>query len=409
MSQIAASALRLTVLCQESPYPATHGGRLDSWNRLEALAHSGVSLQVVVWRERQGDDLSQLRAATEGLCAGLVVCERNRGLRALLDPRYPPRMVSFALSAEARNALLSAVVGFGSSVVLLDGWAPFLAARYLQTTLGLPFVYRSQNLEAEYWRDLVRSAAGLDKVRLLATSLRMAGAEREIRGAAAVVAEIAEEDLLEWSRRGAPYRATVLPPTWIPRPDTIALPDPCAQHDVLFAGNLWAPHNVDGVLWWIREVVPLLRQLTDRPLVLAVAGGKPTKAVSDACRRSDVRSIADPEDIDGLQASAGCLINPVRRSSGMNIKMLSMLSAGRPVVTTSAGARGLPKSLRRHCRVADRPIDFAQAIAEALAQPTPIQRDARTSDISRACGRDRVRAFIEELRRVSVPTMVRAR
>jgi polysaccharide biosynthesis protein PslH len=41
--------MKISVICQEVPYPAVHGSRIDMWRRIKAFADRGVELQAIFW------------------------------------------------------------------------------------------------------------------------------------------------------------------------------------------------------------------------------------------------------------------------------------------------------------------------------------------------------------------------
>ena len=43
--------LRVTLIAFEIPYPPVHGGRLDVWRRMTAMARMGVEIQLIGWRK----------------------------------------------------------------------------------------------------------------------------------------------------------------------------------------------------------------------------------------------------------------------------------------------------------------------------------------------------------------------
>ncbi len=60
------------------------------------------------------------------------------------------------------------------------------------------------------------------------------------------------------------------------------------------------------------------------------------------------------------------MINPLWHGSGVNIKMVELLATGRPVVSTSAGTRGLAGSVSQYAKIGDTRETFAQAVLGGL-------------------------------------------
>lgn len=76
-----------------------------------------------------------------------------------------------------------------------------------------------------------------------------------------------------------------------------------------------------------------------------------------------VRVLGFVERLDGLLAAADAVVVPLRRGSGTRLKILEALAAGCPVVSTAAGAEGLPATaLAPLLQVAETWNDFVEAV-----------------------------------------------
>src|SRR5437879_5459326 len=84
---------RLTMVCHDVPYPPTHGGRLETWNRIAAWTQLGIPLQVVYF-VRKPEDGTGARQAMGHLNISVIELKRRPHLRQLYDLRYPPMMFS---------------------------------------------------------------------------------------------------------------------------------------------------------------------------------------------------------------------------------------------------------------------------------------------------------------------------
>jgi glycosyltransferase involved in cell wall biosynthesis len=76
--------------------------------------------------------------------------------------------------------------------------------------------------------------------------------------------------------------------------------------------------------------------------------------------------------VDSLPAvyeGARGVVAPVVRGAGVNNKVLEPLAAGRAVVTTTVGTRGLPPEISSHLRVAETGEQFAAQTLELIASP----------------------------------------
>ena len=140
----------------------------------------------------------------------------------------------------------------------------------------------------------------------------------------------------------------------------VALP---AGARLVFTGTLDFLPNSEGIEWFVREVLPLVR--ADLPEVtLDIVGRRPTTGVMALGGLPGVRVQADVDDVIPLLNAARVAVVPVRIGSGSRLKVLEAMAAGRPVASTSIGVEGLSVTPGREAMVADQPGALAAAVVE---------------------------------------------
>ena len=229
------TAGRVTVFCQDVPYPPTHGGKLDLWNLIRALHSNGHVIQLVCWFKHERIP-SRVRTELSKFAEDVVEVPRRDGLWRLLIPKYPPRMLAFKPSTRQYARLLDRVAAFSPDWILLDHWLAYLPARAVATDLRKVLVYRSQNVEHRYYREQSRLARGILKLKLAANLRRLFAAEREIRNTVDLVADISSDDRMEWEALGETRQGIVVPPIWLDSPPPSS-PRVEQDIDLLFCGK----------------------------------------------------------------------------------------------------------------------------------------------------------------------------
>ena len=149
--------------------------------------------------------------------------------------------------------------------------------------------------------------------------------------------------------------------------------------DMVFLGSMdWMP-NIDGVTWFAREVLPLIR--AKRPdCTLAIAGRRPAAEVSRLAEGdSRIKVTGTVPDVRPWLFGSLVSIVPLRIGGGTRLKIYEAMAAGTPVVSTAVGAEGLDISDGDNIYLADSPGDFAERCLRLLANAAERERLSRAA------------------------------
>jgi len=148
---------------------------------------------------------------------------------------------------------------------------------------------------------------------------------------------------------------------------------------ILYVGTMYWPPNVDGVFWFLREVLPLLRRTRPDAAFDCVGARPPAPLIAAARDDPGVNVVGYVEDLTSILRNAALMIVPLRAGGGMRVKILQALAQGMPIVTTSLGAEGIALTHGKDALIADRPVDFAAAIADVLSDRVLADRLGRNA------------------------------
>ena len=153
-------------------------------------------------------------------------------------------------------------------------------------------------------------------------------------------------------------------------PNGVSLaPSPKRRDDgdtLLFVGNLTYAPNVEGLLWFVREVLPLILEVRDVRLRIVGKGQSPT--VEGLRGHGGIEVVGAVEDVAPAYETATLAIAPLHSGAGTRIKLIEAAAFNVPMVSTSIAAQGLdfgPDAIWR----ADSPGAFADAVLTALSNP----------------------------------------
>ncbi len=167
-------------------------------------------------------------------------------------------------------------------------------------------------------------------------------------------------------------KAELLPNIAPSRPFLSEVPRQNPQ-EILFVGKLDYLPNTDAVLWYLKEIHPLLRQAKGEGIVFRIVGYNCPAPIRAWDGRNGVEVCGYVRDLAEAYGRASLAIVPLRAGSGTRLKILEAFAYGRPVVSTTIGAEGLAVTSGKDLLLADTPEDFAEACLKVLNQPALAQ------------------------------------
>jgi len=142
---------------------------------------------------------------------------------------------------------------------------------------------------------------------------------------------------------------------------------------VLHLGTMFWPPNVQGMLWFAREVWPIVaRQEPEARLV--IIGRRPPAEVEALAGDPRIEVTGYVEDPTPYLEDTAAFLVPLHAGAGMRVKIMDAWSWGVPVVTTTLGAEGIAVTDGEDALVADEAPAFAEAVLRLLRDPGLRQR-----------------------------------
>jgi len=142
-------------------------------------------------------------------------------------------------------------------------------------------------------------------------------------------------------------------------------PYPAASDVMVFTGAMDYWPNVNAVLWFAAEVLPLLRK--SRPNCLfAIVGSKPPSEVLALASQSDILVTGRVEDVRPYLAHARIVVAPLLIARGIQNKVLEGMAMAKTVVATPQALEGIDAIPGREVLLAGDPRTMAASILAAL-------------------------------------------
>jgi len=139
---------------------------------------------------------------------------------------------------------------------------------------------------------------------------------------------------------------------------------------VLSLGTMFWPPNVEGVLWFAREVFPrVLARVPDARFVI-IGKNPPASVRSLAATLPNVEITGYVPDPTPYLAETAAFVVPLNAGGGMRVKIVDAWGWGLPIVSTTIGAEGIDVRDGENILLGDTPEAFAAAVIRLLENPT---------------------------------------
>ena len=331
----------------------------DELQRAAALREVGAENWVARRPARPVEEVARAVAAEPAVLGAAV----TRPVRALEMRVFWTRLRPLAERAVAEGRPDVVLVGHDMAAA----WAAELPA-------SLPAVLTCHNLTWRWYESLARRADPARALLLSAEAWRYRRHVMELlpRFHTAVAVSTIEADEL---RELGGARVELIP-TGVDTRELRPAPEQPGPPRLLFTGTMSYLPNYQGIVWFAREVWPLVRRELPGAL-LDVVGKGPPQDVLELDGRDGIAVHGFVDSMAPFFARAHVVVVPILAGAGIRVKIVEAMSAGRATVSTSLGCEGLAGlEDGRHLVVADDPDAFAAAAVRLLRDPSARQRMA---------------------------------
>ena len=375
---------KILFLAHRIPYPPNKGDKIRSWHMLKYLAgRHEVHLGAFV------DDADDWQHAEflRGVCKDVHLVGLNPRAARLasltsLSRGEPLSLGYYRSGAMQRWVSAKLADGFDSVFLFSSPMAQFILGR---TDPSVRLVMDFVDIDSDKWTQYARHRRGPMRWIYGREARTLAAFERRVADAvdASTFVSAAEAEMFKGM---APERAASICAVnngvdhGFFSPDR-AYANPYEGGPVLvFTGAMdyWA--NVEAVVWFARDVLPLIQ--ARRPEVrFCIVGSKPAAAVEALAGLPGVTVTGRVEDVRPYIAHAEAVVAPLRVARGVQNKVLEGMSMARPVVATPQAAEGIDCLPGRELWLAEGNAGFAEACLDALVS------DQRNAVMTRARAR----------------------
>jgi glycosyltransferase involved in cell wall biosynthesis len=151
------------------------------------------------------------------------------------------------------------------------------------------------------------------------------------------------------------------------------------SNSVTFIGRMDYQPNIDAVLWFCNNVLPLL----SKDIKFKVIGGFPTNEIINLQKHnSQIEILGFVEDPKIILRSSICSVAPMRTGGGLQTKVLTSMAVGSLVILSSVAAEAIENAENRYnLFIEDYPINISKLIHDIRNKPSEfyqIRENAKT-------------------------------
>jgi polysaccharide biosynthesis protein PslH len=145
--------------------------------------------------------------------------------------------------------------------------------------------------------------------------------------------------------------------------DMVAVP--MANQSLVFTGAMDYRANVDAVVWFTKDVWPIIREKNINAEFLIV-GSNPTPEVQKLAQTAGVKVTGRVADVRPYLHGAKVAVAPLRIARGTQNKVLEAMAMAKPTVVSKNAAEGLSAPAKQRLIIEDHPAKMAAEICRLL-------------------------------------------
>jgi sugar transferase (PEP-CTERM/EpsH1 system associated) len=331
--------VRVLYLCHRIPYPPDKGDKIRAFHQIRAMAaHHEVDVFTLA------DDAGDLahRDALAAHCHRLTVARvhpkvaRMRSLPYLLT--VTPLTVPYFYSAELQREIDKAL-----SLVSYDRIFVYCSAmaQYVTSAGSIPMVMDLVDVDSEKWTQYAAHTSFPFSIVYRREGWTLQIYERTVCERASCVLVSTEREA-QLARRIAPGALVQVLPNGVDTEYFKPAPEASRESAVIFTGDMGYFPNEEAVIYFARQVLPLIRREVADVRFLIV-GRNPGRRVQDLSKIGGVEVTGFVPDVRTWLAKARVAVAPFTITAGIQNKILESMAFGLPVVATSRATQGLSR------------------------------------------------------------------
>ena len=359
--------MKILQLCNKVPYPTIDGGTIAMYNLARGLADEGNPVDVLAM-----ETFKHPAKGTEGIHPDIklshVFVDTTIKWHHLLKNFFfgkAPYIAKRFISKGFEKQLISLLKENQYDVVQLEGLYLTPYIKCIRENSKAKIALRSHNIENEIWNRLHSNEGfSIKKLYFKNLSKRITKFEKQVINQYDFLIPITYRDAVEYQKLGNTKPSKVIQ-TGIPSNDIAEKIKVRKKRKLYFLGSLdWLP-NQEGVLWFVKNVWPMISH-GGSTIEFHIAGRNAPDWFAKMVDKPGITYHGEVESAKDFVSNYDIMIVPLLSGGGMRVKIVEAMSQGKIIVTTPIGAEGLDIIPNYHAIVSETPEDFATGVQVLL-------------------------------------------
>jgi glycosyltransferase involved in cell wall biosynthesis len=363
--------MKILQLCNKAPFPANDGSSIAISTLAEGLADNGVELHLLSINTKKHfkPDENVPFDFKQKTNYQSVYCDTDTSITGALLNLVSSQsyFVSRFFFKEYETQLINKLKNNCFDIIQLEGVFMATYIPIIKQYSKAKIVLRSHNVEHQIWeRHLANEKSGIKKTYLNLQNSRLRSFEINALNKVDAIVTITDDDKKTIASI-CPNKAIYTCLTGINLNSYQHVTQPKDPNTLFhFASMDWMP-NIEAVDWLLKDVWPaVLKQQPNAKLVLAGRGMPERFKRLQSTAITIIDNVADSSE---FYKTYDIMLVPLWSGSGLRIKLVEGLAYGKPIITTSIGAEGIPYSSGKDLLIADSAEEFTKQIIALLSNP----------------------------------------
>ena len=360
--------MKILQICNKAPFPANDGSSIAMANMALGLISSGAEVRIISLNTRKHNKSSDYLPEQFTLNKNYFIFDCNTSPTLMGAFRSLFSKNSYFLSRfyfrSFEDIIIRQVDEFNPDIIQFEGLSMCVYLDKLKNSTSAKNVLRAHNIEYRIWERHVDNLRNPFKKWYILNQLnKLKKFEINVFNSSDAVVAITKEDEFQINKLSKSKTHVALTGIQLKNYTTADNDDKNKNSVFHFGGMDWIP-NQEAVDWFLENCWDkILQEIPDCNLIIA---GRNIPKKYFQLNVKNICIIPDVPHSEEIYNNYNVMIVPLLSGSGLRIKLIEGMSYGKPIVSTTIGAEGIPYEAEKELLVSDDAEGFSNNVIRLI-------------------------------------------